>query len=90
MNAKKHLRVAIDLDPCSSASRFDGWKTPLETGPPNGLVVEIAETWLLKTGWKRHGLIGRDERPARGSTDRSVDVAPTAGVRCSSVGADLE
>jgi hypothetical protein len=66
MNAKKHLRVALDLDPCSSASRFDGWKTPLETGPPNRPVVELAETWLLRTGWKRHGLIGREERPAGG------------------------
>jgi hypothetical protein len=66
MNAKKHRRGAVGLDPCSSAWWFDGWKTPLQTGPPDRPVVELAKTWLLKTGWKRHGLIGRDERPATG------------------------
>jgi putative transposase len=52
------------IDPCSSAAHFDGWRTPPEhrnrtkdfgTSPPR--------TWLLKTGWKRHGLLELDELP---------------------------
>ena len=46
-------------DPCSSAYFFDGWREQLpvraaDSGPP---VVAAARTWLLTTGWKRHGAI---------------------------------
>jgi REP-associated tyrosine transposase len=63
MNAKKHLRGALELDPCSSAPWFTGWSAFFSIGPPP-VPLPAAETWLLRTGWKRHGLIGMAEKPA--------------------------
>lgn len=66
-NARKHgAGHGRLLDPCSSARWFDGWRdlqVPPETraAPP----VVPAETWLLRAGWRRHGLIASTERPAR-------------------------
>ena len=50
---------ALELDPCSSAPTFDGWRVqplvrPRDTGPP---AVVPPQTWLLATGWRRHGLL---------------------------------
>ena len=57
------------VDPFSSALHFDGWKE-LEQGrfvnvPPTyeALVVWSPRTWLLREGWRRHGLIRFDEVP---------------------------
>jgi putative transposase len=67
MNRHKHGSKAMALDPCSSASLFDGWKVPPSLAPPpERSPIEPATTWLLRLGWKRHGLIGRDERPKPG------------------------
>ena len=67
MNKHKHASRAVGLDPCSSASLFDGWKFPPSLAPPPESVernpVERPTTWLLRSGWKRHGLIGPGERP---------------------------
>jgi putative transposase len=66
MNWKKHLPSAIDFDPCSSAWAFDGWKMPPSVGPPEASSARLVErpvTWLLRTGWKRHGLIRSSEGP---------------------------
>jgi REP element-mobilizing transposase RayT len=67
MNWKKHLRPTADFDPCSSAWSFTGWKVPPSMGPPEQLpldpVTERPSTWLLRAGWKRHGLIDASERP---------------------------
>jgi REP element-mobilizing transposase RayT len=67
MNWKKHVDGAMDFDPCSSAWSFTGWKVPPSAGPPEnsprGTVSEPPLTWLLRTGWKRHGLIDASERP---------------------------
>jgi REP element-mobilizing transposase RayT len=51
------------VDPCSSAAWFDGWRGPIvvppgaarsrATGPP----VASPHTWLLRVGWRRHGLL---------------------------------
>jgi putative transposase len=62
MNWKKHAPDATNLDPCSSARFFTGWKAPPE-GLQGRCEVEPAATWLLRIGWKRHGLIGLHERP---------------------------
>ena len=58
------------VDPYSSAPQFDGWRelTPAEaraTLPRDyeALPTAAATTWLLTTGWKRHGVIGIHERP---------------------------
>jgi REP element-mobilizing transposase RayT len=67
MNWKKHLDRATDFDPCSSAWFFTGWKIPPSVGPPEELPIDPVTqrplTWLLRTGWKRHGLLDASERP---------------------------
>jgi len=68
MNWYKHVPGASGLDPCSSGSMFDGWKTPPASGPPRvatpaEVPIRPAETWLARTGWKRHGLVDLRERP---------------------------
>jgi REP element-mobilizing transposase RayT len=70
-NYEKHPEAIRDrgteprggIDPLSSARWFGGWAEP--TTPPV-LTAPVAEpsTWLLSTGWKRAGLVGRAERPA--------------------------
>jgi putative transposase len=72
MNRRKHASSAApavgrDFDVCSSAWWLDGWDRPpsplsarYHVGVPP---VAPAETWLLRTGWKRHGLIRIDESP---------------------------
>jgi REP element-mobilizing transposase RayT len=71
-NAAKHAEPIPDrgtevqdgIDPCSSARWFSGWERP---PPPQATPSPVAEphTWLLQVGWKRHGFLRRDERPAR-------------------------
>jgi REP element-mobilizing transposase RayT len=62
MNWKKHVLGAKGFDPCSSAMSFAGWSAHPSSGPPVD-PVQAAETWLLRTGWKRHGLVATNERP---------------------------
>jgi REP element-mobilizing transposase RayT len=59
-NASKHGAAhRAHLDTRSSAPWFDGWRErragcePLTPDSP----VSAARTWLLSTGWRRHGLI---------------------------------
>jgi REP element-mobilizing transposase RayT len=67
MNWKKHLPGTRGLDGCSSAASFTGWIAHTQLGPPSSDEnVEPPATWLLRSGWKRHGLIAASERP-RGS-----------------------
>jgi hypothetical protein len=55
------------IDPFSSAWHFDGWAseswrrvvTPPEGDPP----VAPARSWLLREGWRRHGLLAISELP---------------------------
>jgi hypothetical protein len=68
-NARRHGLRLLGVDPCSSGPWFDGWR--------QGLVLEgdgpcaRAATWLLREGWRRHGLIGIEEEPGgRGSRGR--------------------
>jgi REP element-mobilizing transposase RayT len=58
------------MDPYSSAVHFNGWKEreqdlvfrkPPPTYEP--LIVWLPKTWLLREGWRRHGLISMDEIP---------------------------
>jgi REP element-mobilizing transposase RayT len=62
MNWKKHVPAAKGLDPCSSAHSLQGWIAHPSSGPPDDS-VEPPATWLLRTGWKRHGLIAASEQP---------------------------
>jgi putative transposase len=70
MNWKKHLPGARGLDPCSSGLSFTGWIAHPSAGPPHSRatrssfdVVEPPATWLLRIGWKRHGLVAVSEGP---------------------------
>lgn|SRR5262245_22532394 len=65
-NFRKHLRGVRGLDPRSSAAWFTGWRTIIAV-PPGRSPVVSAGTWLAAVGWRRHGLIGVDEAPRRGS-----------------------
>jgi REP element-mobilizing transposase RayT len=56
-NWRKHRAGAAGavFDPCSSAQAFDGWRIP--TRGTSDLATSPARTWLLTTGWRRHGAI---------------------------------
>ncbi len=63
MNHKKHgLADRGNIDPCSSAPWFDGFRVPLAatTDPP---VTSVPRTWLATVGWRRRGLIDPTESP---------------------------
>jgi REP element-mobilizing transposase RayT len=74
LNAHRHLakrrrvspRAPSALDPASSARWFDGWRRDvggrlMESRPD----CEVARprTWLLRVGWRRHGLVDPAELP---------------------------
>jgi REP element-mobilizing transposase RayT len=68
------------VDPFSSGIAFPGWKELesmpwLYTPPPTyePLVTWVAKTWLLSTGWRRHGLISVFERPASLSREATAE-----------------
>ena len=54
------------VDPASSGRWFDGWRDRRGVGAPDPPVVAEPRTWLLATGWRRHGLLWLDEVPGRG------------------------
>jgi REP element-mobilizing transposase RayT len=47
------------FDPYSTASYFDGWrrKASVRVVPTGPLPMAEPETWLLRVGWRRHGLL---------------------------------
>lgn len=68
-NARRHTPQDPDrildptwVDPRSSARWFDGWRD-LDPEAGGDRVVAPAQSWLLTTGWRRHGLLRVDERP---------------------------
>ena len=70
MNFQKHTRARRGVDAMSSAPWFDGWKNaPRERDPTihmgwrGDTPVWRPRTWLARKGWRRHGLVGEDERP---------------------------
>ena len=69
-NVRKHMRVAFGLDPCSSASSFDGYADRSPDLPPSSATLPAPRTWLLRTGWRRHGLLSTHEAPAAGRHGR--------------------
>jgi len=63
-NAYKHMRVRAGLDPCSSARAFDGFADRPSALPRAPADLPPPRTWLLRIGWRRHGLLSTSERPA--------------------------
>jgi len=63
-NARKHLRARSGLDPCSSARFFDGFANRSAVRSPDRAPTKGPRTWLLRVGWRRHGLIDPKEGPA--------------------------
>jgi hypothetical protein len=68
LNTRKHLAQRepealsfAGIDPASSGRWFEGWADPIPCAPRPA--VARARTWLLRTGWQRHGLIRTDEIP---------------------------
>jgi REP element-mobilizing transposase RayT len=68
LNARRHARRILGpaaLDPASSARWFDGWQgvggVSRDPRP-----VARARTWLLATGWRRHGSIDPADVPGPG------------------------
>jgi REP element-mobilizing transposase RayT len=66
----KKIAKAVGLDPASSARWFEGWKrkAPLPAGAASAAAhdpppVARARTWLLTTGWRRHGLLDPADVP---------------------------
>jgi hypothetical protein len=76
LNARRHgedrgsaLRLARGIDPASSGRWFAGWgppRPPCPDPPP----VAVPRTWLLGSGWRRHGLIDPGEIPGGRRTAR--------------------
>jgi len=67
LNARKHARRPGPdgrPDPASSARWFDGWRgcRRVPAAAP-GTPVARARSWLLRSGWRRHGLIDPSDVP---------------------------
>lgn len=67
-NFRKHGHATYGIgafDYFSSAQDFDGWSEPLFDyfAEPEPWIPARPRTWLLATGWKRHGLINPADTP---------------------------
>jgi putative transposase len=82
-NFRKHSATAgkrIDarwVDPCSSGRSFDGWRSPASNVLPMTIDFGTSRprTWLLRAGWRRHGLIEVDEVPGGAALRRASERA---------------
>ena len=67
-NARKHAGsrkkfTARWVDPCSTASAFDGWRETPKCPGDSAPSMPSAGTWLLRVGWRRRARIPIDEIP---------------------------
>jgi len=81
LNNWRHHREDVDiatvhwhLDYYSSAPTFDGWAEPKPPLPSRyePLPTSPPATWLLRTGWTKHGAISKYEVPGRDCDEGSV------------------
>jgi REP element-mobilizing transposase RayT len=67
LNASKHLRRLAPkigtIDPASSGAWFDGWRHGAQRGVARPPPVAAARSWLVRIGWRRHGLLDPSEVP---------------------------
>ena len=71
LNRRRHLAKKLgrrplpqaSIDPASSGRFFSGWNRRFH--PEAGIHEPVAEphTWLLRVGWRRHGLLDPSEIP---------------------------
>jgi REP element-mobilizing transposase RayT len=84
LNARRHLAksrgvsrsATVHLDGASSARWFDGWRPEVASRlpkTPTGREVARPRTWLLRVGWRRHGLV--DPSEVAGETTRCGELA---------------
>jgi len=72
-NARKHAPGGPRFDSCSSAPWFDGWRGAPPAAPPAARrPVRAARSWLLTTGWRRHGLLEPTTTPGDRDSWRRV------------------
>jgi REP element-mobilizing transposase RayT len=70
LNARKHAAArGVDLgkwrpaiDPASSGRWFEGWTSASKVSSELPVIAR-ARSWLLRVGWRRHGLVRLDEVP---------------------------
>jgi hypothetical protein len=66
-NARKHLGARAPgvgrVDPASSGPWFQGWREGIIAFARSPAPVARAATWLLRVGWRRHGLLDPSEVP---------------------------
>lgn len=72
LNARRHaaklgrlLSEPAQIDRASSGRWFDGWRRDLSRSPRDPAAVAPPRTWLLRVGWRRHGLVDPEEIPGR-------------------------
>lgn len=68
LNVYKHGGAGEGIDPMSTGETFDGWaESAIRAGPSHDRArlwgAQPPQTWLLRDGWRRHGLIAFGERP---------------------------
>ncbi|MDJ0864707.1 MAG: transposase [Myxococcota bacterium] len=70
LNARKHWRErrgkvpSVRLDEASSGRWFSGWRRRVPGPRPPGLrEVALPRSWLLRSGWRRYGLVDPAEVP---------------------------
>jgi putative transposase len=57
LNGHKHGAISHGVDPMSSGEMFDGWSQSASAPAPLDASVRAPRTWLLRVGWRRHGLV---------------------------------
>jgi REP element-mobilizing transposase RayT len=70
LNARRHLAKrgrtvpkTAWIDPASSGRWFDGWRTHRLPEHAEAASVAKPRTWLLLSGWRRHGVLDPTETP---------------------------
>jgi REP element-mobilizing transposase RayT len=63
-NARHHGLRVVGVDAFSSGPWFDGW-THRMIASKRASPLAAAKTWLLRLGWRRHGLLGVNATPGR-------------------------